>query len=184
MGGLELRMGCALMVVIIFTLIYLVADTMSQIDACLYGFWAADDEFKKSAGIDSMFIYIGPPHNDMNRSIGFRGTTCPIWVVIKSDGAVKLNKMVSAKVRRTSYLPNSTTSYTTNHGEEMGNIIPQTVQYKHDPVTNMLIISGGTNMYGRLFKKPEPSFFCSATPNQLSAESDEATEADEANDID
>jgi hypothetical protein len=165
MGAFELRMGCALLVVIVCMMVYVFIDTMSQIDASLYGFWSADSSFKDTAGIDNMLIYIGAPQSNMNNSIGFRGARCQVWIVIKSDGAVKLNKMVSAKARRISYLPNSTASYSIDHGEIMGDIIPQHVKYKHDPVTNMLVISDRHKMYGRLFKKAEPSFFCSAEPS-------------------
>jgi hypothetical protein len=158
----DVLVGVLVMVVVM--LIYTVHDTTNQTDACLYGFWKADDEFNEKTGADSMFMYIGAPCADSNKCVGLRGATCPIYTIIKSGGAVVVNDLINATVRRTNVMPNTTYKYAVDMGRELGGVLPRRLNYQFDPITGMMIIESGGEMHGRMFKKQEASFFCTTVP--------------------
>jgi hypothetical protein len=139
--------------------IFIWTDTMDQCDRALYGMWVADEEFKKSADLDTFVLFINPPNNDMKNTISYIGTKCNMYILIKSGGDTKYSGVIPIKIKNTSFLPNSIATYKIDLGEKI-DILPRYIDIKYDPVNSMCIVHSGKTMYARVFKKPEASFNC------------------------
>lgn len=155
----DLRIALAVSIVVILLLITTCADSAAQSDRGLYGMWGVDTSFKKKAGLDAFYLFINPPCGNADSAITIIGATCPIYVLLKSDGKTKYNGVVKTTIRRTSIMPNHVATYKLDFGKKI-DILPRFVSAKMDPVNNMLVLHSGKTMYGRMFKKPEPSFHC------------------------
>jgi hypothetical protein len=175
----NLRIVSAGAIIIIIMLVAICIDANTQHDKGVYGMWAADAKFMEKAGLDSLYIYITPPKGNADSRICMTGTTCPVYVVIKSGGITKHNGMVKTSIRRTSIMPNCVATYKANFGKEI-DILPRRVSMKVDHVNNMLVLYSKNTMYAKLFKKPESSFYCKVqSDDQQSADSDSDSDSDD-----
>lgn len=153
------HMALAISIVIIVMLIITCADSTMRVDRSMYGMWSADTSFKKKAGLDAFYIFVNPPKGSTDSAISIVGTICPVYILLKSDGKTKYNGVVKTTIRRTSIMPNRVATYKLRFDKKI-DILPISISIKMDPINNMLILHSGKQMYGRMFKKPEPSFYC------------------------
>jgi len=176
------RLALAISIVIIIILIVICVDSAAQSDRSLYGMWSVDTNFKNKAELDAFYIFINPRDGNADSAITVFGKTCPIYVLIKSDGKTKYNAVVNTNIRRTSVMPNRVATYKFDFGKEI-DILPRRISVKMDPVNNMLVLHSGKKMYGRMFKKPEPSFHCRIkSESSLNSGDDSGDDSDSSDD--
>jgi hypothetical protein len=174
------RLSLAISIVVIIILIIICIDSAAQSDRSLYGMWGVDDSFKNKAKLDAFYIFINPHGGNADSAITVFGTICPMYILIKSDGMTKYNAVADAYIRRTSVMPNMVATYSIDFGKDI-DILPRRMSAKMDPVNNMLVLHSGKKMYGRMFKKPEPSFHC-RIKSDTSLESGESGEESDSGD--
>lgn len=174
----DLRIALGISIVIILILVAICADSADQSDRALYGMWGVDTAFKTKAGLDAFYLFINPPKGNADSAISVIGATCPVYVILKSEGVTKHNAVVKTMIRRTSVMPNHVATYKLDFGKRI-DILPRYISMKMDPVNNMLVLHSGKKIYGRMFKKPEPSFHCRVnSDSSLASDSEDSDEED------
>lgn len=176
-----MKWAASALVIFVIVFISMYWRTLGDSDASLYGFWEVDGDFAESADLDSMYVYIGAPNGDARQTIGPMGRSVSIYVFIKSDGDVRFNEPVKSHISRRSARTDAIHKYAIDFKKPVS-IIPATIAAEYDPVTQMLILRDTKNLkqvYARLFKKPEISFYCTAESMNVPAEVPDPDDDDE-----
>lgn len=169
----QLSLLISLTIMILFILLYISATYYTkQYDLGLYGLWEAELKFKEEAGLDSMYMLIGPPNGDYNQYINPLGSNIRIRIIARADGKSLINETLKSTISKSLTDLTTIKKYKVDFGTSV-RAIPPVVKFVFDPITGYLVIRDDKKVYFKLFKKNEASMFLSMGDEQQPANDDD-----------
>jgi hypothetical protein len=152
-------------------------ETNNFVSSTLPGFYQADVDFCKRADMKRMFIFIQQP-KAFSRSYD-------AYIVIQANHGVVLDKQVTMKISEkwlagSNWLPFFSSSsykyYTVEFEEDLGDVLPQTMDMKFDITNQSMRFTDDDKLYIRVYRQGAESEMCSLNTTKENQDKPEADE--------